>query len=461
MRKTSARRAGLALATAVAVALTGLTTTTAEALAPDLDPTDRLGAITFDVDAGAISRTGSPQRLTTESGCPEGFRGSSRAMFIWPDGTWTINQPTHSPALVHAPSDVIPAGSGLDGAPINRQNPANMDLNSGRYAARWNMTGFPGQNFDGHSGVATYVITCDPGQAPDGNFPPYEEGLGDSKYFSTDVRIEWNDGGFSGAGTWEAIPDGPIEKVDTTTMLTGAALNDGSVRLTATVAPTAASGTVTFKRGDGSTIATGSLSGGTASTVVGGLEPDNEYTFTAEYAGDASHETSTSGTLTVTTVGEPIPSQDTEVTVTIPASAQGLRFTVTPGGVALAEAELDGEEFVATGALQEVRVTDTRTEKQRWTLNGRTSDFDGPGEATIDGSALGWAPELVGTGNAGTAGTDVAPGAGGGLSSDKPLAQAPAGVTPSETRVQAGITLRAPADTLAGDYAATLTLTLI
>jgi hypothetical protein len=160
-------------------------------------------------------------------------------------------------------------------------------------------------------------------------------------------------------------------------------------------------------------------------------------------------------------VGEPVPPQQTEVTVTIPASAQGLRFTVTPGGVALAQAELDGEEFVATGALQEVRVTDTRADKQQWTLNGRTSDFDGPGDAAIDGSALGWEPELLGTGNAGTAGAEVAPGTAGGLSSDKPLAQAPAGVGQSETRVQAGVTLRAPADTPAGDYAATLTLTLI
>lgn len=461
MRKTSARRTGLALATAMAVALTGLTTSTAEALAPGLDPADRLGALTFDVDSGEISRTGSPQRLTTESGCPEGFRGSSRALFIWPDGTWTINRPTHSPALVHAPAEEIPAGSGLDGAPINRQNPADMTVDTGRYAARWNMTGFPGQNFDGHSGVATYVITCDPGQAPDGNFPPYEEGVGGSKYFSTDVRITWNDGGFNGAGTWEAIPDGPIEKVDTTTTLTGAALNDGRVRLTATVAPSAASGTVRFKSGDGSTIATENLSGGTAETVVGDLEPDNEYTFTAEYAGDVGHEASTSGTLTVTTVGEPVPPQQTEVTVTIPASAQGLRFTVTPGGVALADAELDGEEFVATGTLQEVRVTDTRPDRQQWTLNGSTSDFDGPGDATIDGSALGWEPELVGSGNAGSAGAEVPPGAGGGLSSDKPLAQAPAGVTQSDTRVQAGVTFRAPANTPAGDYAATLTLTLI
>lgn len=458
MRKTTARRTGLALATAMAVALTGLTTTTAEALAPGLDPADRLGAITFDVNEGAISGTGSPQRLTTETGCPEGFRRSSRVLFVWADGTVATWSPNHTPALVHA---AAAAGSGLDGAAIDRRN-VSPTSNSGRFAARWNATGFTGQNFDGRSGVASYVITCDPGQAPDGTFPAYEEGVGDSKYFSTDVRIEWNDGGFAGAGTWEAVPDGPIEKVDTTTTLTPTAGNDGSVTLTAAVAPAAATGDVTFTNvGTGAVVGTDAVEDGRASVSVAGLQADTQYTFRARYAGDTLHSSSTSNDAIVTTVGEPVPPQQTEVTVTIPASAQGLRFTVTPGGVALAQAELDGEEFVATGALHEVRVTDTRADKQQWTLNGRTSDFDGPGDAVIDGSALGWAPELVGTGNAGTAGTDVAPGTGGGLSSDKPLAQAPAGVAQSETRVRAGVTLRAPADTPAGDYAATLTLTLI
>ncbi|MFD2797070.1 Ig-like domain repeat protein [Promicromonospora vindobonensis] len=457
MRINTARRTGFALVTAIAVALTGFIATPAAALAPNLDPGNRLGGITFDVDSGEISYPGGPQRLTTETGCPAGYRNSSRVMFVWSDGTWPerLGQSDAGlPALFYGGAHPI-AGTGLDGNPIDRVNSSTTQ----RFASRWNGGGFPAARFDGHSGVASYVITCDPGTVPSTTVPTATEGVASAKYFSTDVRITWNDA--TDTGTWEVVPDVPIEKVDTTTTLTGAALNDGRVRLTAAVAPSAASGAVTFKSGDGSTIATENMSGGTATTVVGGLEADNEYTFTAEYAGDASHEASTSGTLTVTTVGEPVPPQDTEITVTIPASAQGLRFTVSPGGVALAQAELDGEQFVATGTLQEVRVTDTRTDRKQWTLNGRTSDFDGPGEATIDGSALGWKPELVGTGNAGTAGTEVTPGAGGGLSADKPLAQALAGVTQSDTRVGAGITLRAPADTAAGDYAATLTLTLI
>ena len=458
MRKFTARRTGLALATALAVALPGLTATTAEALAPGLDPADRLGAITFDVTEGAISSAGAPQQLTTVAGCPEGFRRSSRVLFVWSDGTWDRFS-NHSPALTHVSAA---EGSGLDGAAIDRRNPADTTDFSLRYASRWNTTGFTGQNFDGHSGAATYVITCDPGQEPDGTAPAYTDGVGDSKYFSTDVRITWNDGGYGGTGTWEVIPDAPVEKAETTTTLTPTAGNDGSVTLTAAVAPAAATGDVTFTNvGTGATVGTGAVEGGKASLNVADLEADTQYTFRAQYAGDALHNASTSNDAIVTTVGEPIPPQDTEVTVTIPASAQGLRFTVSPDGVALSAAELEGEEFVATGTLEEVRVTDTRSERKQWTLNGRSSDFAGPGEATIDGSALGWKPALVGAGNAGTAGAEVVPGTGGGLSSDKPLAQAPDGVTQTETRVQAGVTLNAPADTPAGDYASTLTLTLI
>ncbi|WP_369371252.1 Ig-like domain-containing protein [Promicromonospora sp. Populi] len=458
MRKTPARRTGLALAIALAVALTGLTTTTAEALAPGLDPADRLGAITFDVTAGNISWTGGPQRLTTEAGCPEGYRGSSRAFFIWSDGTWTTTAASQSPALVAV---TAAAGTGLDGAAIDRRNPSPTAA-AGRLASRWNGAGFVGDNFDGRVGVTTYLITCDPGSAPDGvSFPPFTAGVGDSKYFSTDVRInEWNDS--TNVGTWEVVPDVPVEKEDTTTTLTPTAGNDGSVTLTAAVDKTAATGDVTFTNiGTGATVGTDALEGGRASVNVAGLEADTQYTFRAQYAGDTLHNASTSNDAIVTTVGEPIPPQQTEVTVTIPASAQGLRFTVTPGGVELEDAELEGEEFVATGTLREVKVTDNRSDRKQWTLNGRTSDFDGPGDAAINGSALGWEPELLGTDNAGTVGADVAPGANGGLSSDKPLAQAPAGVTLSDTRVQAGVTLRAPANTPAGDYAATLTLTLI
>lgn len=458
MRITSVRRAGLALVATLAVAFSGLTAAPAQALAPGLNPDNRLGDLTLDVTGGDISWAGGPQQLTTETGCPEGFRRSSRAYLIWPDGTWVTSGSQFAAGVFVAASE----GSGLNGEAIDRRNLSDRTYE--RYASKWaagGVGGLPASSFKGHSGVATYVVTCDPGDAPDGNQPTNLSGVGDSKYFSVDIRIAWDDTG--GSGTWEvADGGGPIEKVNTTLELDPTAGNDGSVNLTAAVDPSAATGAVTFTNVDsGATVGTADLVDGTATVNVSDLEPDTQYTFRAEYAGDTLHNGSTSNDAVVTTVGEPVPPQDTEITVTIPAAASGLRLTVSPGGVSLADAELAGEEFVATGSLEEVRVTDARPDRERWTLNGRTSDFDGPGDAAIDGSALGWEPALLGENNAGTAGTAVAPGAGGGLSSDKPLAQAPDGVTRSETRVGAEVTLRAPASTPAGDYAATLTLTLI
>ena len=72
----------------------------------------------------------------------------------------------------------------------------------------------------------------------------------------------------------------------------------GSVTFTATVTPTSATGTVTFKD-NGSTIGTGTLSNGVAtfstSALVGGSHP-----ITASYGGDTNDSPSTSSTLTQT-----------------------------------------------------------------------------------------------------------------------------------------------------------------
>ncbi|MBE1877650.1 Ig-like domain-containing protein [Myceligenerans pegani] len=457
MRITSVRRAGLALAAALAVTFSGLVAAPAQALAPDLDPDNRLGDLTLDVTGGAISWAGGPQRLTTETGCPEGFRRSSRAFIIWPDGTWVVSASQFAATVFVAASE----GSGLDGQAIDRQN-LSETITYQRHASKWGAGGsggIPTVAFDGHSGVATYVVTCDPGDAPTGTFPTNASGVGDSKYFSVDILIDWNDGGVTGSGTWEIA--GPVEKVDTTLELDPTAGNDGSVNLTATVDPPAATGSVTFTNvGTGATVGTADLTDGTATVNVSDLEPDTQYTFRAEYAGDTLHNASTSNDAVVTTVGEPVPPQDTEITVTIPAAASGLRLTVTPGGVALGEATQVSSAFEATGELGQVTVTDDRETRTAWTLNGQASDFArSGGSGAIPASALGWEPQLTGGTNAGTAGPAVAPGTG--LAAPRTLASATADVTTARTTVAADLTLRAPQDTPAGEYTSTLTLTLI
>ena len=71
-----------------------------------------------------------------------------------------------------------------------------------------------------------------------------------------------------------------------------------SVTLTATVTPSAATGTVTFKDG-ATTLGTGTLSGGNATFSTSALTVAG-HSLTAVYGGDASYGTSTSSTLTQT-----------------------------------------------------------------------------------------------------------------------------------------------------------------
>lgn len=261
---------------------------------------------------------------------------------------------------------------------------------------------------------------------------------------------------------WKLADAAPAEQTDTTTGLTATALANGAVKLTATVAPATASGSVSFRDGNGAEVGTGAVSGGVATWTSDTLDAGAEYRFTAAYSGDASFKASTSSELTVTTVAEPQAPQDTNLTVTIPASATGLKFTVTPGDVALGGTTLQGTSYVANGQLGDVKISDNRATRTAWSLNGKAGDFTNTADASkkIASSFLGWKPALVGAGG-GTAGAEVVAGTSGGLSTDKPLAQAPAGATVADTTVNAGVTLRAPADSAAGNYKATLTLTLI
>ena len=72
----------------------------------------------------------------------------------------------------------------------------------------------------------------------------------------------------------------------------------GSVTFTATVAPSAATGTVTFKDGSAS-VGTGTLSRGTATLSISSLT-GGSHSITAAYAGDGNYAPSTSSTLAQT-----------------------------------------------------------------------------------------------------------------------------------------------------------------
>ncbi|MBE1877651.1 Ig-like domain-containing protein [Myceligenerans pegani] len=285
MSHTTLSRVAAGLAASLTIVLgAALAAPAAQAVNPVLDADNRLGGITLDKTSGAISGSGGPQSLTTEAGCPEGYRGSSRVLFVWPDGTWPAANSSSDlglPALVKVAGSPI-EGSGLDGEPINR---------TGTSASRWAVYGFPADRFDGRSGVATYVITCDPGDAPTTTYPTAASGVGASKYFSVDLRLNWNDE--TNTGTWEHV------KEATTTTLT-ADEHWRSATLTAEVGPDSATGTVTFENvRTGETVGTGTVTDGVASVTVKGLKPWKTYTFRAHYTGDAQHDGSTSNKVRV------------------------------------------------------------------------------------------------------------------------------------------------------------------
>ena len=285
MSHITVSRVAMRLAAALTIVLgAAMAAPAAQAVNPVLDADNRLGGITLDKTSGEISSTDGPQSLTTQVGCPEGYRGSSRPLFVWPDGTWPAANSAFDPGF---PAFVLLAGStiegsGLDGAPINR---------TGLGASRWAGFGFPADRFDGHSGVATYVITCDPGDAPSDTFPTAAAGVGASKYFSVDIRLTWDDA--ANTGTWAMV------KETTTTTLT-ADEHWKSATLTAEVGPASATGTVAFKDvNTGKIVGTGTVTDGVASVEVSDLKPWKTYTFRAQYSGDALHDGSTSNRVRV------------------------------------------------------------------------------------------------------------------------------------------------------------------
>ncbi|NYI60287.1 hypothetical protein [Cellulomonas soli] len=450
------RRAGSGLLAVLTTAVLGLAAIgPAQAANASLDPANRLGDITLAPASGALSDTTTfgPTTLTTTTGCPVGYRQSSRVLFIWADGS---QDATHLAAGVKVAAT---AGSGLDGNAISR---------TGTSAARWGSAQFPLDAIK--DGLATYVVTCEVGTAPDGaTYPAAAVPIGQAKYFSVDVRFDL------AAKTWEVVPETVVEKATPTITLTGAIAHaDGTVTLTSAVtgdSGAATSGTVelTGTYAGLATPVTGSVpvaADGTASWTSPVLEAGKTYTFAAAYRAGSNAvytDSTTDAQTTVTTVAEPVPPQSTGVTVTIPAALSGLKFTVTPGDVALGQATLQGTSYVATGALGTVTVSDNRTTRTAWTLNGQVDDFVSTTDATqkIDADYLGWKPALVGSTNGGTAGVEVAAGSTSGLGSARPLAQAAAGATVADTAVQAGITLKAPASSAEGSYTATLLLTLI
>jgi hypothetical protein len=393
-----------------------------------LDPSEKSG---MDDDLGDWAFKMGPRLVSVSTGCPEGYRAALRSFVVTPDGVETEVAPPRTNTSV--------ADWGLSGSPIKLQAPyapTFLDLTEAQ---------FP-------TGINRLVLAC-AAELPADGAP-----IGDAKYFVAFLQVD------QAAHTWRVVerPTDPgQDKEATTTALAASGTTGTSTTLTATVAPVGASGQVAFSQA-GVEIGRATVTNGVATWGVSGLAGDTEYSFTAAYLGDATHEASTSAAITVRTavVVPPADTEDTEIGVTVPDTTgpSGLRITVAAGGASLTgtDPRVAGQVWNAGGTLPEVTVTDDRRDasKGRWNLNGSATAFAGAAGG-FAASNLSWTPRSVaGPGEVGGAADD--------LSRERTLASGAASAQASVvTRVTADLALKVPSDAAAGAYTSTLTLTLI
>ena len=257
----------------------------------------------------------------------------------------------------------------------------------------------------------------------------------------------------------------PVVEATTTALTSSAATIDlgDPVTLTATVAPTAAAGTVQFRRGS-SNIPVGApvtVSGGTASVTTTELVAGT-YNLTAAFTATdpSAFGNSVSAPVAITVTGPEGDQELIELTADIAPGAFSL--DVVANSAILAGGQVGGS---ATGALPQATVTDLRGTNAGWNVTGQVEDFTKtPAPGTVPGSNLGWVPSAAKTGGSGAvvAGLAVTPGTTvGGLADSATLCRAASGSSAGTFTCDAALTLNIPDSTLPGTYSATLTLTLI
>jgi hypothetical protein len=262
-------------------------------------------------------------------------------------------------------------------------------------------------------------------------------------------------------GAW-GLPAAPA--IDTTVSLTAGATGS-TVALDATVkklsdssTATAAAGSVVFKEG-ATTVATVPVAAGLASASLSAVA-DGAHTYTAQFVPTGTaYNGSTSAAATVQVGGITAPST---INVTIPSNVGSLTLTGVSTSVSLGTAVLSGGTLNASGTLNAV-VTDTRQlDYPAWSLTGQVGDFTAAGSKTLDGKYLGWTPAVSGTaGSVAGAAVLPAPANATGLKAISPFANGAPSAAGTVTNASALLELKAPANTPAGAYSATLTVTLI
>jgi hypothetical protein len=131
-----------------------------------------------------------------------------------------------------------------------------------------------------------------------------------------------------------------------------------------------------------------------------------------------------------------------------PAFAGELGWFINGGNhlINLGTAARHGNYFTATGAIDPLSITDSRTfGDTSWSLSAQVSDFK-DGNATLPGKYVGWTPSIVAAGGGANAGAAVANGynSGTGLTDSRTLASAGNGHAPGTAQVGANLNLKFP-----------------
>ncbi|MDQ7911134.1 Ig-like domain-containing protein [Phytohabitans sp. ZYX-F-186] len=266
------------------------------------------------------------------------------------------------------------------------------------------------------------------------------------------------------AGTWAVVDGGDPGAVTTTTTLNAqptTAQPGQAVTLTATVSGEGATGSVEFLNGSAS-LGTDDVSGGTATLTVDTL-PVGLHSLTAKFTptDPAAFTPSTSQAVAVRiSGGTGGGSGNQSLNVTVPQGGGSGELTMSVAGDAVDLEQVSAGDLAFRGQLATITVTDDRPSLAGWYVTGSTSDFTGTGTDKIGGENLGWTPEVADACDEVVAGSPVTPGSPG-LKQEATLATVDAGKGGGDCALGGTLELQVPEETPAGDYSATLTVTLV
>lgn len=170
------------------------------------------------------------------------------------------------------------------------------------------------------------------------------------------------------------------------------------------------------------------------------------------------------GSLVDSVTVHPFHGNGQDVQVRVPTAAPGefgWAINGYNGLVNLGNAAESGDDFVASGSINPILVSDSRRSKAPWAVSAQVGDFT-DGAKSFSGSRLGWTPQVFLSGAGAVAGPIVAPGAAGGLATSSILGSAAAGHDRGVAELGAYLNLQVPIDdALSGSYRAKLTITAL